>query len=107
MTYKRILVPMDFSDCAKNALEYAIDFAKSTEAKLTLLHAYQIPIPAAEAGLTIDANIAEDFILEGQNKMKQIYSDYPDLTELAEPFEIKMSFASDAIVNTAKEVRRT
>jgi len=95
---------MDFSGCAKNALEYAIDFAKSTEARITLLHAYQIPIPAAEAGLTIDANIAEDFILEGQNKMKQIYSDYPDLAELAEPFEIKMSFASDAIVNTAKEV---
>ena len=104
MTYKKILVPMDFSDCAINALKYAMDFAKSTESKLVLLHAYHIPIPAAEAGLTMDANVAEDFIQEGQEKMKKLYQDYPELENLAEPYEITMSFASDAIVNTSREV---
>ena len=104
MTYKRILIPVDFSDCAINALKYAINFSKSTESKLVLLHAYHIPIPAAEAGLTIDANLADDFIEEGKEKMADLYRQFPELEQLSEPYEIKMSFASDAIVSTAKEV---
>ena len=35
---KRILVPIDFSDCAKKALQYAIPLAKEHQAALTLLY---------------------------------------------------------------------
>jgi universal stress protein A len=35
---KKILVPLDFSDCSKKALQYAIPFAKQFDADLTLLH---------------------------------------------------------------------
>lgn len=35
---KRILVPIDFSDCAKKALQYAIPLAKEHEAAITLLY---------------------------------------------------------------------
>ncbi len=105
MTYKRILIPVDFSDCAINAVKYAINFSKSTESKLVLLNAYHIPIPAAEAGLTIDANLADDFIKEAKQKMDQLYQQFPELVQLSEPYEIKMSFASDAIVSTAQEVK--
>lgn len=105
MTYKRILLPIDFSDSAINALKYAMAFAKSSEAKLVLLHAYHIPIPAAEAGLTIDANLAEDFINEGKEKMDKLYQNFPELDQLSEPYEIKMAFASEAIVNTAREIK--
>jgi len=105
MTYKRILIPVDFSDCAINAVNYAINFSKSTESRLVLLHAYHIPIPAAEAGLTIDANLAEDFIEEGKEKMEKLYKKFPELEQLSEPYEIKMSFASDAIVSTAREIK--
>lgn len=35
---KRILVPIDFSDCAKKALRYAIPLAKEHGAAITLLH---------------------------------------------------------------------
>src|SRR6478672_1568290 len=34
---KRILVPLDFSDCSKKALQYAIPFAKQFGAELMLL----------------------------------------------------------------------
>ena len=104
MSYKKVLIPIDFSDCAINALKYAISFSKSTESRLVLLYAYHIPIPAAEAGLTIDANLADEFIEEGKDKMENLYEQFPDLKELSEPYEIKMSFASDAIVSTAREV---
>ena len=104
MSYKKVLIPVDFSDCAKNALKYAIQFAKATESKLVLLHAYHIPIPAAEAGITIDANMADDYIDESKEQMEKLYQEFPELTDLALPFEITMSFASDAIVNTANNL---
>ena len=44
---KQILVPIDFSDCAKKALQYALPLAKEHRAALTLL--YVVP-PAYGAG---------------------------------------------------------
>lgn len=44
---KRILVPIDFSECSKKALQYALPMAKEHEAALTLL--YVVP-PAYRGG---------------------------------------------------------
>jgi len=38
-TIKKILVPMDFSDCSREALRYAIPFANEFGARIILLHA--------------------------------------------------------------------
>jgi|SRR6185312_13547969 len=35
---RHILVPVDFSDCSRKALEYAVSFAKQFSANITLLH---------------------------------------------------------------------
>ncbi len=40
---KRILVPVDFSDCSKNALHYAAFIAEKLGAKIILLHALEPP----------------------------------------------------------------
>src|SRR6266487_7078234 len=40
---KRILVPIDFSECAKKALQYAIPLAKEHEAAITLLYVVAPP----------------------------------------------------------------
>jgi len=37
-TLKRILVPIDFSECSLSALAYALGLAVKLEAKITLLH---------------------------------------------------------------------
>jgi nucleotide-binding universal stress UspA family protein len=37
--YKKILVPVDFSDCSQKALQYAIRFANELGAEIVLLHA--------------------------------------------------------------------
>ena len=42
---KKILVPVDFSDCSKKALQYAIPFARQFGAELTLLSVVE-PYPA-------------------------------------------------------------
>lgn len=42
-TYRHLLVPTDFGDAARVATEHAIAIAKRFDAKLTLLHAYELP----------------------------------------------------------------
>ena len=39
---KHILVPTDFSNCADNAIEFAMQTAKILPAKVTLLHSFQV-----------------------------------------------------------------
>jgi nucleotide-binding universal stress UspA family protein len=50
---KTILVPTDFSDASKKALEYAAALAKAIQAKLILYHAYHIPVPTTEMPVMI------------------------------------------------------
>lgn len=40
---KSILVPTDFSDCADNALRYAVGMAKKLKARIVLLHSFEMP----------------------------------------------------------------
>ena len=48
---KLLLVPTDFSPMADNAMKYAMDMAKSTNANLMLVNMYQIPISFSEVPL--------------------------------------------------------
>jgi nucleotide-binding universal stress UspA family protein len=54
---KTILIPVDFSKSADNALDYAIEIAKCTSAKLFLFHAY-LP-PAAIGGVPVILSVKE------------------------------------------------
>ena len=48
---QRILVPVDFSDCSRKALQYALPFAKEFEASLILLHVVTPFLPPAEMSM--------------------------------------------------------
>lgn len=39
---KRILVPTDFSYCANNATDFAVQSAKIFNAEITLLHSFEV-----------------------------------------------------------------
>ena len=56
---KRILVPVDFSDCSKKALQYAIPFAKQFDAELVLLHVIDVTPIAPEVGFVDAQGIPE------------------------------------------------
>lgn len=47
----RILVPVDFSDCSRKALQYALPFAKEFEASILLLHVVTPFLPPAEMAM--------------------------------------------------------
>ena len=62
---KTILVATDYSKAASNALQYAIELAKFSKAKLVLFHAYDIPVPVTEFPAVIPVAIHE---LEEENR---------------------------------------
>jgi nucleotide-binding universal stress UspA family protein len=63
---QRILVPTDFSDCAKRAIDYATELCKSLSATLVVLHIYAPPtvylpdgvwtLPATDADMRTELN---------------------------------------------------
>lgn len=62
MDIKNILVPTDHSEDASAAIEAAVEFAKTFGAKLTLLNAYHVEIPAIYGGFGGDFVIPQDIL---------------------------------------------
>jgi nucleotide-binding universal stress UspA family protein len=56
-TPKRILVPTDFSDGAKAALDYAIALAKPLDAEIVVMHAWEIPVYAFPDGAMLPGGL--------------------------------------------------
>jgi universal stress protein A len=56
---RNILVPVDFSDCSKKALQYALPIARQFGAKITLLHVVQLNYLLGTEFATIDFSRVE------------------------------------------------
>ena len=50
---RRIVCPVDFSEGAGSAIEYALDLAKDVGAEVRFVHVYQIPVYALPDGAVI------------------------------------------------------
>lgn len=74
---KKILVPIDFSDCAANALRNAIKIAERTQMELVLYHSLVVPVGFAE-GAPVGGG---DFGLEEMEKKAK-----KDMAELVKTF---------------------
>ncbi len=61
MTVHHILVPIDFSPYAEQALDYALAFAQKLQARVTLLHVIQPPLVAgADMGVWASPAFVEE-----------------------------------------------
>jgi nucleotide-binding universal stress UspA family protein len=76
---KKILVPTDFSNQAKNALKLAVEIAKKADAELTLLHVVEIPNQTSFNTMGEATNIDG---MEGVFVMKMIEQGKKKLKEL-------------------------
>jgi universal stress protein A len=57
---RKILVPVDFTECTQKALQYAVAFARQFGAELTLLHVMEPAyVPASEMGFIADMDSDE------------------------------------------------
>jgi nucleotide-binding universal stress UspA family protein len=98
MSIQKILVPVDFSDCSKNALSTGIRFADAFDAKLIILHAFQIPAAHGEpGGAAISAELSEEVENDAMAQLKELEEDFPSLKYVEYTIELVHSYPTDAI----------
>lgn len=69
-----ILVPTDFSDAAKNALDYAINIAKRIKGEILLMNAYSIPRSGSSVMIDVSDVLKQDSIKKLQEEKQRIES---------------------------------
>ncbi len=103
---KRILVPTDFSDNARNALAYAREFAKTLSAEVILFHAYHIPYVHAEMPAGMYQSAIDEAQEETQKQLQTLAeSELETSGHKAVPYEIqsRLGFAVESILSFADE----
>jgi universal stress protein A len=94
---KRILVPMDFSECSRKALLYAVPFAKQFNAELILLHVVE-PYPAVPELTTFEVETLNDGRRELEAACRAVSGEVPAHGEL------RNGLARLEIANAAREL---
>jgi len=69
---KKILVPVDFSDCSIKALQYAITFAHQFNCSLTLIHVVQLHYGGALYGPLDFPLLEQDFQSESKKHLMEL-----------------------------------
>lgn len=72
--FKNILFPTDFSPNAGNALAYALDLVKKSNARFSLLHVYDLPWNAHEKAEDSIVNVREKTRNSALDRLKKIIS---------------------------------
>ena len=94
LTMKNILVPVDFSDTSKNAFQYALAYAKKTQANVKLIHVYNSPLDASNPAILLSLGEQEERI---NSTLKKMIAAETDL-KVPVSIEAKLGFAVDEIV---------
>lgn len=70
---KNLLVPTDFSKISDNAIDYAVEIARVTQAKLILFHAYHVPVITTEAVVAVpDFKEIERYAVDNLKRIERI-----------------------------------
>ncbi len=70
---KRILVPVDFSECSNKAVMYAEAIAKQFNAQLVLLHVIEECIPTSDLALVDTAFLLDDIRKRAKQNITEIH----------------------------------
>ena len=92
---KRILVPTDFSDDARNASHFAAKLAERMQASITLLHAYMLPTPVSEVPYVMIN--AEEMQRENEEIAKAEVDKLKTAYKVDVNYHVRLGFPSDEI----------
>jgi nucleotide-binding universal stress UspA family protein len=101
---RNILVPIDFSEHADRALETAVSLAKAFEARVHLLHCYQIHVGGLSPyGLVIPETLERDVRDAAARRLGELRDGVTSQGVAAES-TVTPRFPSDAITDHAREI---
>ena len=87
-TYKRLLVPIDFSDASVAALSTALDLAHSLGAEIRTIHVHQLQVPYVGDGGFYVPEMGDSDI----NIMQEVRLGDPEteINEIADEYQVDM-----------------
>jgi nucleotide-binding universal stress UspA family protein len=68
---KKLLVPIDFSDCSMNALDYASNMANEINAEVDIVHAFRLP---SAGGTPVIWDLEDSLRTERELEMEEVMS---------------------------------
>lgn len=103
MELKNILVPIDFSECSKNALKIAIKLAKMAKAKIHMVNAVHVhtPHPDLSGGSLFDS-IVGDYESQIQQSFEELESEIIELKKIPHESDRFISYLTDAIYSESE-----
>lgn len=69
-----IVVPTDFSECAQEALDYALKLAGRLDAKVCIVHAYLIPVSSWEGAWAFPQDVIAQLEAASRRKLEETLS---------------------------------
>ena len=103
MAFRRILVPVDFSDHSARALETAQELAKAFDATLLLLHCYQVnPGAVSPYGIVLPEGFDRE-VREAAARRLEEWRDKAAATGLEVEAHLSSTFPSMGIADAATE----
>ena len=98
MKINHILVPIDFSESSKNALQAAIGIAKKSKAKITLVNSVHVhtPLPHLKGGNLIEA-VVSDYEHQVQEAFHDLETEMVELNDVPHEFDRFVAYLTDAI----------
>jgi nucleotide-binding universal stress UspA family protein len=102
MTPKNILVPIDFSEHAAHALDYAAALAAQLDARIHLVHAITIPLNGVRE-MAHSATLIEQAAKETQAALDEVATRYRDRVSMA-PVRVEVGDAREVIDQVAEKI---
>jgi len=102
-TLKRILVPIDFSDCSRKALQYALPLAKEHKAELTLLYVVPPAYGPGEVSGVDYAQLEAGMKIGGQKELTKVAADEVR-GEVSTDTVVRVGSPTGVIIETAKSL---
>lgn len=104
MNFKRILVPIDFSEISLATVERAVDFAKTFDAQIDLLHSYQShPGAMAPYGMEYSSDLYENVRLAATEQLQKV-CDRVRSAGIETTMHLSQAVPSAAIVEAARHL---
>lgn len=99
---KKILVPINFSDCSKKALQYAVPFARQSNAALLLLNVVQLSYPTGEFG-PLEPPMVETALEDTSRQQLEALTEAEIGTQVPTTILVRRGQAAAEIVLAARE----
>tara|TARA_R110001599_G_scaffold285347_1_gene487567 strand:- start:8916 stop:9737 length:822 start_codon:yes stop_codon:yes gene_type:complete len=85
---KKIIVPIDFSDCSKNALTNAIVVAERMNMELVLLHSFMLPMATTDGTPIMVGSMIDDLQKASESSMASFVKKMPELDRVEYSTEV-------------------